>query len=109
MCSDQSHLQDKMLTTTPEYFSTDDIAAIKNWLSQPGAALFRKALQNEASEKQIEASLHAIKGIDPDKKRFNSDAEQSLSRVRDLNMVLKELERAASSEFKPFVTKVVTV
>lgn len=97
-----------MLKATPEYFSTDDVAEIKNWLSQKGAALFRKALQQEAVARQIEGSNEALKGIDPERKRFNADAESHLQRVRDLNMVITEMDKAAGKDFKPFVAKVIT-
>lgn len=97
-----------MLNSTKEFFTSDDVAAIKVWLAQPGAALFRKALQQEAVAKQIEGSNEALKGIDPDRNRFNADAESAMRRVRDLNMVIAEMDKAAGKDFKPFVAKVVT-
>lgn len=98
-----------MLKSTPEYFTSEDVATIKVWLTQPGAALFRKALQQEAVAKQIEGSNEALKGIDPERNRFNSDAEAALRRVRDLHMVIAEMDKAAGEKFQPFVAKVVTV
>lgn len=98
-----------MLTVSPEYFSTDDIAEIKNWLSLKGGGLFRKAIENEIAQLQIEASNEMIKGMEPGKPRFKDDAESKLRRVRELQVILDYVKLAASGEFKPFVAKVVTV
>jgi hypothetical protein len=91
-----------MLIINEEFFGTEDIAEIKNWLKQPGAALFRKAIQNEILSTQVKASNDMATGIKPDMARFKVDAEQKLRRVNDLQVVVAELDRAASVDFKPY-------
>jgi hypothetical protein len=98
-----------MLAITEEFYGTDDIAAIKTWLSQSGAGLFRKAIQQEIYKLQIEASNDMIAGMAPDKARFKEDAEAKLRRVKELQVVMAELDKAASVNFKPFVAKVNSV
>lgn len=97
-----------MLTVTPEYFLSHDVAEIKNWLTLPGAVLFRKALMNEISKEQIEASVEAIKAIEPGKARFEGDAAVKLRRVRDLQQVVKELDKAGGAKYEPFTAKILS-
>lgn len=97
-----------MITVKEELFGNDQVATIKSWLDHPGAALFKRALQNELMKLQIEASNDLLRA-EPDKARFEYDAKQKLRRVAELQNTLGQLERAASREFAPFVTKVSTI
>lgn len=98
-----------MLNVSEEFLGTDDIAAIKHWLGLEAAGLFRRSIQQEIYKLQIEASNKMIEGMEPEKERFKEDAERKLRRVKELQVVLKYLDFAASSQFKPFVAKVTSV
>lgn len=97
-----------MLTVVEELFGSDDIAEIKSWLKQKGAGLFRRALKEEIAKEQIEASNKMLGGLEPDRARFKEDAERRLRRVVQIQNALDELDRAQSTDFKPFVAKVTT-
>jgi hypothetical protein len=96
-----------MLTVSEQLFSSDEVNEIKVWLKQPGAALFCRAIQNDIVKLQIEASEDQMEGLDEGKARFTEMACGKLRKVRQLQSVLKAIDHAKSSDFKPF-TAIVT-
>lgn len=98
-----------MLTVSPEYFRSDEIAEVKNWLSQPGAALIRKALASDIAKLQIEASEKFYEGLKKGMNRRNEDGELILITMRERQNVLDYLNFAQTKDFKPFTAKIVAL
>lgn len=98
-----------MLTVSEEFFRSDEVAEIKVWLSHKGAGLFRRSIQEAIAKNQVQASNDMLRGMEPGTERFKADAEAKLRRVQELNVVLKELDRAASTDFQPSTVRVATV
>lgn len=98
-----------MLKVSEELFLSHEVAEIKNWLSQAGAAQFKRAIGNAIAKLQIEASEKFYEGLKAGMDRRNADGEHLLLEVKKLQNVLDYLDHAQSKDFKPFVAKIVNL
>lgn len=95
------------MTFAKEFWSTEDTAALKAWLSAPGAILFRKNLKARIAEYQIKSTELQLKAMEPGTQRFGADAEEELRHASLLLAILKEMDAMSSKEFNPEHVKVI--
>jgi hypothetical protein len=98
-----------MLSVNPEFFRSDDVATVKVWLDQPGAALLRRGIANEIAKLQIEASAKFYDAVNKNIGRRNAEGDAMLKQIHALQSVLDYLDHAQSKEYKPFTARITTL